>query len=481
MRILLAFLLLCSISQAGVREALVKVRVPTGDGTENTGTGTLVGQDGGVLYGITCAHAFEPSQARGTTFRIDAYDGFGTRAVLEDINRLDDVALFSCAPREGVDTIPLAEEEPHGEWTLLGFPGGGALRVAHGQPSGRDITDTQGKPLYDFSLDVAMPGGVSGGPMLCGGLLCGVISAGKDNFNLCGCTQRTLKQFASKRRTICENGRCRLLDLFPRRRQPQQAQPARPVLGTPQTQPTAGPGLADLTKLRGDIVGDIKALLDGQAPAPLQLPLDPSALKSDIAAEVQKIVQANGSKVTGDLLQKLEQTNQGVAGILPSLDGALKDVGPAVAKQVGADLLPAITSALPGIGTVLAGVGGPVGLALGVVGFLLRGAINKNRPPSPSPSPSQGPSHSAPQPAPAPVAAQPSQPAAQQNSLPSTQLQIQQVPVADPWGEALQEAMRREIPLNSAFAPVVERVMATARTLLEAQKIPAPTAPFPVT
>lgn len=246
--IVLLVLWLAGQADAGVREASVKVI--NGD---RRGSGTLVAVDGDFAYGVTCGHAF--NGVINGHFQVETFDGRTRDAVLKDIDKPLDLAIFAIASFEAIQVCPLCECKPDSDaYTMAGFPDAGAYRETKATlDDKKQFADTQGRRLFMFRTDAEMPGGTSGGGVFCDGELCAVVSAGPvtDMKTTLTCTQKSLWEFAAKPRMMCFNGKCRPMRLMPKKPKQQPAALKEPLPPPVVDPPKVSP--PDLSGIQGQI------------------------------------------------------------------------------------------------------------------------------------------------------------------------------------------------------------------------------------
>ena len=204
------------------------------------------------------------------------------------------------AYREGLDVIPIGEDEPDpsGTFTLAGYNGGRQLaQVAAKMDTSREYSGTpeifpglqlDQVKLYRFVHSQPMSGGSSGGGAFWRGKQYGVISAGNDPRESITACAADLVKFARRAKQVCRNGSCRMVFFFPRNPQanrkpakPGQMQsPASGNTGRPVTQSPLRP-IAHPATLPPPVVDDSQP--DAAPPAPELPGLTQDFLRSELA------------------------------------------------------------------------------------------------------------------------------------------------------------------------------------------------------
>lgn len=140
------------------------------------GTGALIANDGhGHGYVLTAAHVVEGQASASATWWATGDTSSGRIVGRDEAN---DVAIFEVRPPADAPMLPIAADTPPAgsACELLGF-GGPTNRLRHFAGA---ASRANGGTL---ELDTALLNGDSGGPVICGGQLVGVIRGGPNAIN----------------------------------------------------------------------------------------------------------------------------------------------------------------------------------------------------------------------------------------------------------------------------------------------------------
>ena len=156
---------------------LVDCRIEVG-----TASSVCVGRGNDRWYFITAGHAFYSQRPEVTTCKVlSAHVAIDRQWVPATVETFDqpgataDLGLLSVTPTGNLHCLPIAEHAlPVGsEVTIGGFPSGSPYAEVTGNILARHTGDRQ----TDFLVSTAVVRGVSGGPVLRGGKIVGIVSA----------------------------------------------------------------------------------------------------------------------------------------------------------------------------------------------------------------------------------------------------------------------------------------------------------------
>lgn len=457
-------------------------------------TGTVIGRDekSRQLVIVTCCHQYW----HGSPVVVEIEPGSYEDGRLVAYNDDDDVGIILVNHPAKTKFIPLSDCEPAVGQTLRmsGFSNGKAFESVDGKVSNFLDTPKGGRKMLVNDVEFAM--GQSGG------------SAINSDYELVGTLTGNTQNVEHTRKQgyFCSCTRIRYLI--------QRALgkvPAQPVSSPKKTQPTAQsealPPPAD-SSLAPDpeapapepgppgIAGKAKQVFVSDLPGYKQL------LKSELGPLKDEVIAAIEKKKGP--LSKAELD----AILKPHVKQAASDAGVLATKNIKAEIaheilpklgLPAAVefggpALLKLLGVVGLGVTGPVGIGLGIGGWMLsrhmKGinagllAIHNriHHTTAQSPPTNQG------QPSSPPAA--PTQSGADQSDMsdlssfqsapilpPATK--YVQVQVADPLGEALSQMLDKEASMNNDFAPIAARIKHNAGLIIRSSKVMKPTTPFP--
>ena len=344
---------------AGIKEATVLVRNPT---TNAVGSGTLVYRDGDTVYGVTCNHV-RSGLAPTARLEVEHIDWkpngsglvYGVPANVIDGDDLDDVSIFAIRYKPGLQLIQIATEapDPSRPFLLTGFKHGTEYASVNAKLDTQQefyADDKLQHPIYHFTVEKPLSGGVSGGSVTQDGKLYSVISAADSDVSsveMYTASYTAFYRYSSKERTRCFGGYCKKIRITQKGMQP-QPQPARPPVPPPAD---AGSGKSVYTPVPAPQQPALQPLPDQTVPAPQ--PSAPGISQTDFDS-LQRRVSAleSSTRVPGPVGPVGATGPQGPPGTL-GVPGPTGPAGPPGPTGLKGD---------PGV----AGVQGPIGAA-GVV------------------------------------------------------------------------------------------------------------------
>ncbi|HEY2252849.1 MAG TPA: serine protease [Planctomycetaceae bacterium] len=452
-------------------------------------SGTCVGRDKkGRLLIVSCGHGMQ----MGTPIMAEIEDGEPEAGEIIRLSRKPDLSLIAIDHPAPVECYPIGDIVPQDgtQVQLIGYPGG-QFRSRAAQ------IDCYSKSDMQLSLPCAP--GESGGGVIAGGRLVGVIYGTLD-------TSHPMARFfknhsAAIRLNDVQGFVVGALGYQPIVGKPPAASvaakpaevPPPKLLPEPHPEPlpaqavTAEPDPAPALPTHDDI----RAIVSGElSKLPAAPSIDTDDLKAeilaDLKAEFRKQFQAHGAEVKKAVIDNIAAGKIDPAAFAPILHEVAQSTTEDVAAKVADRAGPAVVSGLLakfGITQMLTGIGIPTGivtLAVAGVGFFLNRSLKKHLSPLRSMLHSHGSNsvHS-PQLPPAPVAAQPQTEPIVSQAAPDRQ--FVRVPVADPLGVAMQQAQDSILQQNPGISLVeaLPQIQQVAQTILDLRKgftqQPAPT------
>ncbi|MDE2426741.1 MAG: trypsin-like peptidase domain-containing protein [Elusimicrobia bacterium] len=326
------------------------------------GSGTCIGRDkSGRLLILTCAHGWTKN---GETFAI--IDGAKEKAAIIGFDGKRDLCLLATDHPAPVLIFPVAESAPSigTQVSTQGIPGDGKLRTVQ--------TRVKGYTADKLITAATFRQEESGGAVICGNELVGVILA-TSHFDGLSAHVRTVQDFL-----IDSLGYIPLTSPPPAEK-PAEVPPAEKLEPIPHPEPLPAPAVADAPAPApaGTSSDDVRNIVTTEL----------SKLGPDIKAELVKQWGLHAADIKSAVTTSISEGKIDPAAFAPVLktaaQGAAKDVGAEVVKQVAPSLLGAIASHL-GAGALAGSIGGPVGAAagaaIGIVGFFLNRTLKKRMP-----------------------------------------------------------------------------------------------------
>lgn len=281
--------------------ARCRITASVGGNYGDCGSGTLIGQTGGIEVILTADHVIASTTG---DIRVQFPDGRAYIAKVLDRDQVNDLAALAIQP-SGIAPMEVAEQDPSGELVAGGFGGNGSFSIMRGHVASYETPNGATQPcavMVSPYGQATRPGDSGGAVVDSAKQLCGVIwgGDGKATYFTCG---QPLRAFV--RRVLC--GRQQPVDLKP-------VQPINPPLAPPVAH---GPTTTQ--------------------PPPVQQPIDTSQFAR--TTDVQKWISDAVSKIPagpqGPAGPAGKDGSNGLPGIAgpPGMSGATPDTSKLATKE----------------------------------------------------------------------------------------------------------------------------------------------------